>query len=163
MFCFARSTLVGLSAFLLLSGSPCGIFSATFLRCTLFSVPLFPKWEADVSFGMAIFQDSDPFTVLGIAANASQSDVKRSYRALILRNHPDKNRPELRQHFVEQSQLLNWARGECLWRITTRHLTNEEALKQNIPKKNWQGFRFLKKSKTSIMFQVPNSHIRTNL
>ena len=33
----------------------------------------------------------DPYSVLGVAENASQQDIKKAYRRIAIENHPDKN------------------------------------------------------------------------
>lgn len=38
-----------------------------------------------------ILQEDDPWAILGINANSSKSDIKKAYRALALKWHPDKN------------------------------------------------------------------------
>ncbi len=35
-------------------------------------------------------EDSDPYSILGVERRASDSDIKRAYRRLVLENHPDK-------------------------------------------------------------------------
>ncbi len=35
-------------------------------------------------------EDSDPYSILGVERRASESDIKRVYRQLVLENHPDK-------------------------------------------------------------------------
>ncbi|KAG6958548.1 hypothetical protein JG688_00010478 [Phytophthora aleatoria] len=44
----------------------------------------------------------DPYKVLGIKSSASEAEIKRAYRSLALKWHPDKNRdnPEAQQQFM---------------------------------------------------------------
>lgn len=37
------------------------------------------------------FDDSDPFSILGVSRNASELEIKRAYRELVERYHPDHN------------------------------------------------------------------------
>ncbi|KAJ1270299.1 hypothetical protein BS78_06G043200 [Paspalum vaginatum] len=44
----------------------------------------------------------EPFSILGLEAGASESDIKKSYRRLSIQYHPDKNPdPEAHKYFVE--------------------------------------------------------------
>ncbi|KAI4349001.1 hypothetical protein L6164_009660 [Bauhinia variegata] len=49
-----------------------------------------------------VIQVFDPFTILGLEAGASDSEIKKAYRRLSIQYHPDKNPdPEAHQYFVE--------------------------------------------------------------
>ncbi|KAL5676323.1 hypothetical protein ACJX0J_012454, partial [Zea mays] len=44
----------------------------------------------------------EPFSILGLEAGASESDIKKSYRRLSIQYHPDKNPdPEAHKYFIE--------------------------------------------------------------
>jgi len=47
-----------------------------------------------------VLGSEDPYQVLGISSNASKDEIKKSYKKLALRFHPDKNSsPQASQHF----------------------------------------------------------------
>jgi len=50
--------------------------------------------------------DPDPYEVPGIARDATQREVKRAYRSLAMKFHPDHNpeRPEAAEHFKQIQQ-----------------------------------------------------------
>jgi len=52
----------------------------------------------------AVLQDSKetPYTILGISANATKSDIKKAFRKKITEWHPDKN-----QHRVAEAEAMS--------------------------------------------------------
>ena len=71
--------------------------------------PWYRQWDPE-GVGRNLF---DSFGVLGLGLDATEMDVKTSYRMLALRNHPDKNNPErtgmTRDQATAHFQLLNLA------------------------------------------------------
>ena len=61
----------------------------------------------------------DPFTVLGVSASASSSEIQKAYHDLMSQYHPDKVAslaPEFLKIAEDKSKVLNWAHDECLKR-----------------------------------------------
>jgi len=53
--------------------------------------------------------DDDPYAILGVNAQASRHEIKRAYRALSMRFHPDKNPASARAPSEEAFKKIGWA------------------------------------------------------
>jgi len=48
----------------------------------------------------------DPYTVLGVASSATQAEISRAYRALLLQHHPDTRTPGDEAHDAMSDLIL---------------------------------------------------------
>ena len=56
----------------------------------------------------------DPYSVLGVAKGASEGDIKKAFRKLAKKYHPDQNKddPTAQQRFAEVNQHALGAGGD---------------------------------------------------
>ena len=59
---------------------------------------------------------ADPYKVLGISPNASNEEVKKAYKALALKYHPDKNQGPMAEFAESKMKEINEAYDEILRR-----------------------------------------------
>ena len=83
----------------------------------LFSGPVHADVYEEMS-DAAAWMGSDFYTALGLAPNATQSDVKKAYRAIGLKLHPDKVKPEEKEaaeaRFVKVRDAYEVLKNETL-------------------------------------------------
>jgi len=58
---------------------------------------------------MAVTEMKDPYTVLGVPKSASEADIKKAYRKLAKKYHPDQNKgdPRAQELFSEATQAYD--------------------------------------------------------
>ena len=59
---------------------------------------------------MANFDSEDFYEVLGVSRNAQEKDIKKAYRKLSLKHHPDKN-PDNKEASEEIFKKISFAYG----------------------------------------------------
>ena len=69
---------------------------------------------------------TDPYRVLGISENASNEEVKKAYKELARKYHPDKNDDSMSEYAESKMKEINEAYDEILRRRANGDFGNEE-------------------------------------
>ncbi len=74
----------------------------------------FPEWE---KFDINEYKNNDPYEVLGVRRGMNQDEIKKVYRKLTAKFHPDKFQSEPLDKMKEAEaifKLIGWAMGEVM-------------------------------------------------